>query len=188
MEEEIWKIYKKTQRTIWEVSNYGQVKRNGEIYQCKPSNRGYLMFSCYYLHKAVAQCFIPNPNNYNEVDHIDGNRQNNFYLNLRWCSHKQNMNNPITRNRLSESKKGENHPMYGRKGEKNPRYGVHHSEETKSRLSEVMKGKKHSQLTKNKISSVHKGKVLSEDHKEKLSNAFKGRSWFVGSDGKRHWQ
>ena len=41
-----------------------------------------------------------------EVDHIDGNRANNHILNLRWVDHYGNMQNPITRQRLSNSLKG----------------------------------------------------------------------------------
>ena len=41
-----------------------------------------------------------------EVDHIDGNRANNNILNLRWVDHYGNMQNPIKRQRLSNSLKG----------------------------------------------------------------------------------
>ena len=44
-----------------------------------------------YVHRLVAQAYVPNPNNYTEVNHIDGNKQNNHYSNLEWCSRKQNM-------------------------------------------------------------------------------------------------
>ena len=36
------------------------------------------------LHRLVAQAFIPNPNNYDTVDHIDFNKNNNHMSNLRW--------------------------------------------------------------------------------------------------------
>ena len=57
------------------------------------------------VHRLVAKLFIPNPNNYPHIDHIDGNRGNNHATNLRWTTAKMNMNNPITVERISESLK-----------------------------------------------------------------------------------
>lgn len=41
-----------------------------------------------------------------EIDHIDGDVLNNHPSNLRWVTHKDNMNNPVTRQRHSSSLKG----------------------------------------------------------------------------------
>lgn len=47
----------------------------------------------YLIHRLVAQHYIPNPNNYNVVDHIDRNKLNNNVSNLRWCRSVDNSHN-----------------------------------------------------------------------------------------------
>lgn len=42
------------------------------------------------VHRLVAYHFVPNPNNYPIVDHLDRNRQNNHYTNLEWVTYKEN--------------------------------------------------------------------------------------------------
>ena len=44
-----------------------------------------------YVAALVAEAFIPNPNNYPEVCHKDGNPHNNHVSNLKWGTHKENM-------------------------------------------------------------------------------------------------
>ena len=43
-----------------------------------------------YIHRLVAEAFIPNPNNYKYVNHKDTNRENNVVANLEWCTLKYN--------------------------------------------------------------------------------------------------
>lgn len=43
------------------------------------------------LHRIIAICFLPNPENKNEVNHIDGNKLNNHVSNLEWTWSYENM-------------------------------------------------------------------------------------------------
>lgn len=47
--------------------------------------------SLFYVHTLVAQLYVPNPNNYEEVNHLDCNRRNFTSTNLQWVSPKMNM-------------------------------------------------------------------------------------------------
>lgn len=44
----------------------------------------------YYVHRLVAETFIPNPNNLSDVNHKDGCKTNNILSNLEWCSRSDN--------------------------------------------------------------------------------------------------
>ena len=44
----------------------------------------------YYVHRLVAEAFIPNPDNLLEVNHKDENRNNPHVNNLEWCLHQYN--------------------------------------------------------------------------------------------------
>lgn len=63
----------------------------------------------YFVHRLVAICFVENPNEYPVVNHKDGNKQNNHYSNLEWCTSKQNHEHAIL-NKLDKGIKGTNNP------------------------------------------------------------------------------
>ena len=98
-------VYKKCIED-YEISNYGNVRRllkNGsyKILNCSIQNRGYKYFQMkrdnksknYLIHQLVAEHFIgPRPENL-DIDHIDRNKLNNNFNNLRYVSHLENMRN-----------------------------------------------------------------------------------------------
>lgn len=43
------------------------------------------------VHVIYAHCFIPNPNNYKYVNHIDSDKTNNSLSNLEWCTNSYNV-------------------------------------------------------------------------------------------------
>lgn len=88
---------------------------------------------------------------------------------------------------ISNSLKGNKHPMYGkhhsketrkkmsksRKGERNGMYGKHHSKETKQKISKAHKGKNNGLFGEN---HPMYGKSLSEETRNKISDAIKGEN------------
>ena len=52
------------------------------------------------VHRLVAENFIPNPNNYPQINHIDENRTNNCISNLEWCTAVHNANHGTRKEKL----------------------------------------------------------------------------------------
>ena len=61
------------------------------------------------IHRLVAEAFIPNINNLEQVNHIDGNKHNNKVNNLEWCTRKHNIRE-AWRLGLVKQGKGKDHP------------------------------------------------------------------------------
>ena len=87
------------------------------------------------IHRLEAIAFLPNPENKREIDHIDGDRLNNSLENLRWVTPKENMNNPITTLRVSESHKGMKQSLESIEKRRISNTGKRRSEEYKKRAS-----------------------------------------------------
>lgn len=68
------------------------------------SHKGYLTVSLsdrkhkrqtFFVHRLVAKAFIPNLHNYPQVNHIDGNKENNSVENLEWVTQTENMQHAV---------------------------------------------------------------------------------------------
>ena len=98
---------------LYEVSSEGRVRnvKTGKILKPKNNRRGYLFVGLHkngavkkrYIHRLVAQAFIPNPNKLPEVNHKDEIKANNNLDNLEWVSHRDNSNYGKRNERISKS-------------------------------------------------------------------------------------
>ena len=79
---------------VYKGLKYGLLPEKYREFRIKPfkNKQGFLQVQLsnkgkrkvFYLHRLVAQYFVPNPENYKYVIHIDGNRENNEASNLKW--------------------------------------------------------------------------------------------------------
>ena len=100
---EVWKQYNDTQ---YEVSSTGRVRSNNYLghgqtkeLKCQLSEKGYKI--CYLtiggktltkrVHRLVAETFLPREEGKDEVNHINGDKQDNRIENLEWCTRIENM-------------------------------------------------------------------------------------------------
>lgn len=97
----------------YQISNFGNVKssdfemktptgkkwiRKGKLLKPYKSKKGYLIVDLRIngkrkimsVHRLVALAYIPNPQNKPQINHIDGNKENNNVYNLEWCTNTEN--------------------------------------------------------------------------------------------------
>ena len=98
---EQWRVI--AQFPNYEISNYGQVRRvwkyHTHLKKTRLNKYGYEIVNLSKdginkhcpIHRLVDMAFINNPNNLPEINHIDGNKENNRVDNLEWVSRSENM-------------------------------------------------------------------------------------------------
>lgn len=105
------KLVKELQNRYW-VSHKGYLvnrKMKRRLYG-NPRTNGYLSICALDLennntpkrvqvHTIVAKYFVPNPHNYPIVMHLDDNKNNNHYKNLKWATYEMNTQDMMSKGR-----------------------------------------------------------------------------------------
>lgn len=138
--EEIWKDVVGYEG-YYQVSSFGRVKSlprrsisrgyitKGKALAISDNGHGYLTVRLKgkhrYVHRLVADAFIPNPYSFNEINHKDENKGNNIVDNLEWCTHTYNATygTKVERTRATKEKSNSNRRMIEARN-RNKSYGA----------------------------------------------------------------
>lgn len=141
-EETYYRIYDKGQLMNEKTGHYykGSIRNGYRWFDLRWKNKKY----AYSQHRLLAEAFIPNPNNYNYIHHINNNRLDNNLENLKWVSGSENN---LKQNKLPSLKDHNNYLDYDLSKEewltfRNTIYMISSLGRTKNSLTnKILKGK-----------------------------------------------
>lgn len=160
-------------KTNYDISNRGGILINNISKQVlKPyfDKDGYLMVSISVginrvtcsIHRLVAMTFIPNPEHKPEVNHIDGNKQNNDVSNLEWVTRKENMDHAIRTGLTNPIGEANNASIYT---EKQIREACELMQDPKNKPRDIARMTKISRATLYQIRKGNEWTHISKDYK-----------------------
>ena len=105
----------------YKIDEYGNIyNKNNKILHPYINNKGYKCIDLigldktknkFLIHRLVALHFVPNPNNHPIVLHLDNNKLNTYYLNLKWGTYSEN-NSQAIKDGLNTIPKPDNRKRY----------------------------------------------------------------------------